>query len=191
MNVTDRFGIIVWSAVNVKDNNFKNGAELQGYFTKGLEKILHQYGKELLGWDEILEGGVASNATVMSWQGMTGGVEAAKLNHKVVMAPTDYCYLDYNQDNPFYEKPADGNLKLKTVYEFEPVPSGIDSTLILGGQGNLWSESVPHFRQVQYMLWPRSIAMSEVLWSPKNTRNWKDFIKRTHRYLKRFDLADQ
>ena len=116
---TDRFGIIVWSAVNVKDNNFKNGAELQGYFTKGLEKILHQYGKELLGWDEILEGGVASNATVMSWQGMTGGVEAAKLNHKVVMAPTDYCYLDYNQDNLFYKKSADGNLKLKTVYEFE------------------------------------------------------------------------
>lgn len=172
------------------DNNLKNGAELQSYFTRRLEKILHQHKKELLGWDEILEGGLAPGATVMSWRGMAGGTEAAKMNHKVVMAPVNYTYLNMPQDDPLFEGNTDDKLKLKTCYEFEPVPSGVDSKYILGGQGNLWSEVIPHLREVQYLTWPRALALAEVFWSPKDKRNWKNFTSRTESYTKRFDVAD-
>ncbi len=173
----------------MKDKHLKTGAELQSYFTRRLEKILQRNGKDLLGWDEILEGGLAPGATVMSWRGMTGGIAAAKLNHKVVMAPVNYTYLNLPQDDPLYEGNTDDKLKLKTCYEFEPVPAGVDARFILGGQGNLWSEVIPHLREVQYLTWPRALALAEVFWSPKNKRNWKDFIRRTERYSKRLDVS--
>ncbi len=174
----------------IKDNGLKDENELQSYFIKRVEKILQQKGKKLMGWDEILEGGLAPNATVMSWRGMDGGIAAAKANHHVVMSPNTYAYLDLFQGDPAIEPPTYSMLRLNTVYNFEPVPQGVDSTFILGGQGNLWSESVPTFRHAEYMFWPRSFALAEVLWTPKSGRNWNNFIRRTENHLLRLDNAD-
>ena len=174
----------------IKDNGLKDENELQSYFIKRLEKILQQKGKKLMGWDEILEGGLAPNATVMSWRGMDGGIAAAKAGHHVVMSPNNYAYLDLYQGDPALEPPTYSLLRLNTVYSFEPIPPGIDSTYILGGQGNLWTESVPTFRHAEYMLWPRSFALSEVLWTPGQGKNWNDFIRRTEDHLDRLAHAD-
>ncbi|MCX8492046.1 MAG: family 20 glycosylhydrolase [Cyclobacteriaceae bacterium] len=173
-----------------KTEGLSDENELQSYFIKRVEKIVEANGKILMGWDEILEGGLAPNASVMSWRGMKGGIEAAKQNHQVVMTPTDYCYLDLYQGDPAIEPPTYSMLRFKTVYEFEPVPNGVKEELIVGGQGNLWTESVPQFRHAEYMLWPRSLALAEVLWSPKSTRNWNDFLQRTEQHLHRLNKAD-
>jgi hexosaminidase len=174
----------------MKDNRLKDENELQSYFIKRLEKILQQKGKKLMGWDEILEGGLAPNASVMSWRGMEGGIAAAKANHHVVMSPNTYAYLDLYQGDPAIEPPTYSLLRLNTVYKFEPVPSGIDSSFILGGQGNLWTESVPTFSHAEYMLWPRSFALAEVLWTPRQDKSWNDFIRRTEVHLERLSHAD-
>jgi hexosaminidase len=174
----------------MKDNGLKNTNELQSYFIKRLEKMLEQKGKKLMGWDEILEGGLAPKASVMSWRGMNGGIAAAKENHHVVMSPSNYAYLDLYQGDPAIEPPTYSMLRYKKVYEFEPVPEGVDAAMILGGQGNLWTESVPTFRQAEYMLWPRSFALSEVLWSPKTSRNWDRFVQKTEAHFERLAKAD-
>jgi hexosaminidase len=174
----------------MKENGLKDEKELQSYFVKRLEKMLETKGKKLIGWDEILEGGLAPNATVMSWRGMEGGISAAKARHHVVMSPVDFAYLDYYQGDPAIEPPTFAMLRLNKVYTFEPVPEGVDSSFILGGQGNLWSESVPTFRHAEYMLWPRSFALSEVFWSPKNSRDWTGFVHRTEMNLERLKQMD-
>jgi hexosaminidase len=174
----------------MKDNGLKNENELQSYFVKRLEQLLKSKGKKLLGWDEILEGGLAPEATVMSWRGMGGGIEAAKAKHHVVMSPTTHAYLDLYQGDPALVPPTYSMLRLKDVYSFEPVPAGVDDSFILGGQGNLWSESVPTWRHAEYMLWPRSFALSEALWSPSKSRDWNDFIRRIEAHFKRMDLLD-
>jgi hexosaminidase len=174
----------------MNDNSLKDENELQSYFIKRLEKLLQGKGKKLMGWDEILEGGLAPNATVMSWRGMKGGIAAAKANHHVVMSPNDFAYLDLYQGDPAIEPQTYSLLRLNKVYDFEPVPKGVDSTFILGGQGNLWTESVPTFRQAEYMFWPRSFALAEILWSPRSYRNWLDFISRTETHLERLAQAD-
>jgi hexosaminidase len=174
----------------MKDNNLKDVNELQSYLVKRLEKILQAKGKKLIGWDEILEGGLAPNATVMSWRGMDGGIAAAKAMHHVVMCPYGSTYLDFYQGDPAIEPPTYSMLRLKTAYEFEPVPEGVDSSFILGGQGNLWSESVPTFRHAEYMLWPRAFALAEVLWSPKSGRDWPGFVHRTEAHLLRLSQSD-
>ena len=174
----------------MKDNGLKNEDELQSYFVKRLEKILEAKGRKLIGWDEILEGGLAPNATVMSWRGMEGGISAAKAQHHVVMSPVDFAYIDYYQGDPAIEPPTFAMLRLNKVYTFEPVPEGVDSSFILGGQGNLWTESVPTFRHAEYMLWPRSFALSEVFWSPKYTRDWSGFVHRTDVNLERLKQMD-
>jgi hexosaminidase len=174
----------------MKDNGLKNANELQSYFIKRLEKMLEHKGKKLMGWDEILEGGLAPKASVMSWRGMDGGIAAAKENHHVVMSPSNYAYLDLYQGDPAIEPPTYSMLRYKTVYEFEPVPDGVDAAMILGGQGNLWTESVPTFRQAEYMLWPRSFALAEVLWSPKSSRNWDRFVQKTEAHFERLANAD-
>lgn len=174
----------------MEDNNLKDVNELQSYFIKRVEKILKIRGKKLMGWDEILEGGLTPNATVMSWRGMGGGIAAAKAGHNVVMTPFDNAYLDLYQGDPSNEPPTYGKLRLSDVYRFEPVPEAVDTLLILGGQGNLWTESVPTFRHVEYMIWPRCLAMSEVLWSAKQDRDWDSFILRLESRLKRFDYSD-
>ncbi|HWB28690.1 MAG TPA: family 20 glycosylhydrolase [Chitinophagaceae bacterium] len=169
------------------DEHLKDVDELQSYFVKRIEKIVNSKGKKLIGWDEILEGGLAPSATVMSWRGMSGGIAAAKMHHQVVMTPWASCYIDLYQGDPNIEPATYGKLLLRTSYEFEPVPDSIDASLILGGQANLWSESVPNFRHAEYMTWPRALAISEVLWSPKSTRNWDGFVSRVEDQFKRFD----
>ncbi len=160
----------------MQKEGLKNMEEVQSYFEKRLEKIVESKGKKFMGWDEILEGGLAPSATVMSWRGMKGGIEAAKLKHDVVMSPTDFVYIDYMQADPITEPHVYATLRLKKAYEFEPVPEGVDSKYIKGGQANLWTEQVYTFRHAQYMTWPRAFAVSEALWSPKEKRNWDNFF---------------
>ena len=172
------------------DEHLKNVDELQSYFVKRVEKIVESKGKKLIGWDEILEGGLAPNATVMSWRGMSGGIAAAKMGHEVVMTPWDYCYLDLYQGEPSGEPPTYGLCRLSDSYNYEPVPDSIDEKYILGGQGNLWTESVPTFRHAEYMTWPRGIALAEVYWSSKANKNWTDFITRLEKQFPRLDAAN-
>ena len=169
------------------DEHLKNVDELQSYFVKRMEAILKSKGKKLIGWDEILEGGLAPEATVMSWRGMKGGIDAAKMNHHVVMTPWDYCYLDLYQGEASVEPPTYGICRLTDSYTYDPVPDSVDEKLILGGQGNLWTERVSNFRHVEYMTWPRGLALAEVYWSPKASRNWDDFIVRMEAQFPRLD----
>lgn len=162
---------------------------LQSYFEQKLEKIILSKGKKMIGWDEILEGGLAPEATVMSWRGMQGGVKAAKLGHQVVMSPTTNAYLDLYQSDYLIEPPTYDLLRLSSCYTFEPVPEGVNSKYILGGQGNLWTESVPNDRHAEYMTWPRALALSEAFWSQKTSRNWLDFIRRMEWQFQYLDRA--
>ncbi len=172
------------------DEHLKDVDELQSYFVKRVEKIVESKGKKLIGWDEILEGGLAPDAAVMSWRGMSGGIAAAKMNHEVVMTPWDYCYLDLYQAEPVSEPPTYGLCRLSDSYNYEPVPDSVDEKYILGGQGNLWTESVPTFRHAEYMTWPRAIALAEVYWSSKANKNWDDFITRLEKQFPRLDAAN-
>jgi len=162
----------------MEQEHLNNVDELQSYFVKRMETMLKAKGKKLIGWDEILEGGLAPEATVMSWRGMKGGITAARMNHKVVMTPWDFCYLDLYQGEASAEPPTYGMCRLKDSYTYDPVPDSVDEKYILGGQGNLWTESVANFRHVEYMTWPRGLALAEVYWSPKSARNWDDFVSR-------------
>ncbi|NID10139.1 beta-N-acetylhexosaminidase [Fibrivirga algicola] len=170
-------------------NNLKNVEELQSYFIRRVEKIVQSKGKRLIGWDEILEGGLAPNATVMSWRGMKGGIAAAKQGRPVIMTPYQNCYVDLYQGDQSAEPSTYGLCLLSSSYAFEPVPDSVRAELILGGQANLWTESVPTTRHAEYMVWPRAFAIAEVLWSPKGTRNWPDFIRRVESHFTRFDAA--
>ena len=173
----------------MKKMNMTKPEELQSYFMKRVETILKSKGKKLIGWDEILEGGLAPEATVMSWRGIKGGIEAAKLGHYVVMTPTTYAYLDYQQGEMAIEPPMYASLRLKKCYSFNPVPEGVDPKYVLGGQGNLWTEQVPIFRHAEYMTWPRALALSEDFWSPDLAKLWDSFILRVENQMKRFDFA--
>jgi len=170
----------------LKDQN-----EVQSYFMKRVEKIVESKGKKMIGWDEILEGGLAPNAIVMSWRGIKGGIEAAKQGHQVVMSPTTFVYLDYMQSDAVMEPPVYSTLRLNKTYQFEPVPDGVDPKLVIGGQANLWTEQVYNMRHLQYMLWPRSFAVAEALWSPKEKRNWGNFVPRVEDHFKRYDVAEK
>lgn len=175
----------------IKTEGLKNTGELQSYFIKRIEKFVNSKNKVLLGWDEILEGGLPAEATVMSWRGFKGGIEAATLGHDVVMTPNSDCYFDYYQ-GPMDQEPLaiGGYLPLSKVYNFSPVPPELDATAakhILGGQANLWTEYIPNFKQVEYMTFPRIAALAEALWSPKEVRNWEDFSRRIQLMMKRYD----
>lgn len=174
----------------MKEENLKNLPELQSYFTQRVSKILQSKGKKLIGWDEILEGGLAPDATVMSWRGMEGAIAAAKAGHHSVMTPSQFCYLDYLQGEKNIERNSFGYLRAKRVYEFEPVPEGVDASYILGGQGNVWGEFIPNYRRVEYMTWPRALILAEVLWSPQGKRNWDEFVSRMEDHFPRFDQAE-
>ena len=173
----------------MKRENLKDLNEVQSYFVKRVEKIVTAKGKKLIGWDEILEGGLAPSASVMSWRGMKGGIAAAGMGHQVVMSPTDFVYLDYYQGEQSVEPPVYAGLRLNKTYQFEPVPEGVDPKLILGGQANLWTEQIQRFRTVQYMLWPRALAVAETVWSPKEKKNWNDFTNRVELQFERMDIA--
>ena len=156
--------------------------ELQSYFIRRIETFLLSHGRQLIGWDEILEGGLAPEATVMSWRGMSGGVEAARQGHDVIMTPTDFLYFDYYQSDPENEPLAIGGLvTLEDVYSFEPVPDSLsrsEGRRILGAQGNVWTEYMKTTEYVEYMVFPRLLALSEVVWSPRAKRNWESFVSR-------------
>ena len=161
----------------IEDENLKDEHELQSYFIKRIEKYLNSKGKILIGWDEILEGGLAKNAIVQSWRGMNGGIEAAKYGNKVIMSPTSHAYFDYSIITT----------DLKIVYEFDPIPNDLDSVqqkLILGGECNLWSEHIPNEDQLDKMAFPRLLAMSEVLWSYPEERKYTSFLSRVDKHTK-------
>ena len=174
----------------MKKLNIRHVEDLQGYFMNRLETILKAKGKKLIGWDEILEGGISPEATVMSWRGMKGGIEAAHLGHEVVMSPTTYAYIDYNQGDNTIDPPIYANLRISKCYSFEPVPDGVDAKYILGAQGNLWTEQVPSLRYADYMTFPRTWALSEVFWSPKANKNWDNFTKKMEKHFERADIAE-
>ena len=175
----------------MQKEGLKSMEEVQSYFEKRLEKIVESKGKKFMGWDEILEGGLAPSAAVMSWRGMQGGIEAAKMKHEVVMSPTTYTYIDYMQGDPIIEPRIYASLRLSKSYEFEPVPEGVDAKYIKGGQANLWSEQIYNMRHQQYMTWPRGFAIAEALWSPKEKRNWKTFFSKVEDHFERYDIADK
>jgi len=174
----------------IKTEGLKNVGELQSYFIKRIEKFINSKNKVLLGWDEILEGGLPPQATVMSWRGIQGGIDAANSGHDVVMTPTANCYFDYYQGPKDQEPLAIGGyLPLSKVYDFNPVPKELDAEAakhILGGQANLWTEYVPNIKHAEYMTFPRIAAMAEVLWSSKDARNWEDFSRRLNLLKKRY-----
>lgn len=182
--------------------HLKTMEEVQSYFEKRLEKIVESKGKKFMGWDEILEGGLAPGAAVMSWRsahdgvapaGQTevqnGGIAAAKMGHYVVMSPTNYTYLDYMQGDPAIEPHVYATLRLNKAYKFDPLPDGVDPKYILGGQANLWTEQVYNMRHAEYMTWPRAFAISEDVWSPKQSKNWDNFVSRVEKQFARFDVA--
>jgi len=173
----------------MKKENLKTMNEVQSYFEKRVEKIVESKGKKVIGWDEILEGGLAPNAAVMSWRGMKGGIEAAKMGHEVVMSPTTFAYLDYMQSDVMTEPPVYASLRLSKSYEFEPVPDGVNAKYIKGGQANLWTEQIYTMRQAEYMTWPRAFAIAESIWSPKEKKNWNTFVPKVEEHFKRFDFA--
>ncbi len=173
----------------MKAENLKDENELQSYVIHRLESILKAKGKKLIGWDEILEGGLAPDATVMSWRGMEGGIKAAKANHHVIMTPTQHCYLDLWQGEPSVEPDTYSMCRLSDSYRFNPVPDNVPAEMVLGGQGNLWSESVPTFRHAEYMTWPRGWALAEVLWSGPAKTDWDEFWPRVEKHFERADVA--
>ena len=178
----------------IKEEGLKDEHELQNYFITRIEKYLNSKGRQIIGWDEILEGGLAPNATVMSWRGTDGAVEAAKQHHNVIMTPTSHCYFDYYQsDNADEPLAIGGFLSLEKVYSFNPIPEELskeESKYVLGAQGNLWTEYIPNEKQVEYMVFPRIVAMSEVVWSPTENKNYPDFVARLEHFHKRLDALD-
>lgn len=175
----------------MKKENMKDSKELQSYFIKKLEKIISSKGKKMIGWDEILDGGLADGAAVMSWRSIEGGIKATKMGHEVVMSPTKYTYLDYIQGDNSVEVPVYASLSLKKVYEFEPAPEGVDPKYILGGQANLWTEKVPTIQHAFYMTYPRAFALIESVWSPSQNKNWDNFSSRVEKHFKRFNSIEK
>ena len=175
----------------VEQENLKDIDELQSYFVKRIEKFILSKNKRIIGWDEIIEGGLAPEATVMSWRGMNGGIVAAKEGHDVIMAPTTYCYFDYYQGDPLLEPEAiSGFVPISKVYTFEPIPEELtteEAKHILGGQANLWCEFISNTKHVEYMVFPRITALTEVVWSAKENRDWDDFITRVHKHTRLLD----
>jgi hexosaminidase len=175
----------------MKKEGLKDMHQVQSYFEKRLEKIIESKGKKFMGWDEIMEGGLSPTAAVMSWRGEKGGIEAAKMKNDVVMSPTTFCYLDYMQSDVVTEPRVYAALRLNKAYQFEPVPPGVDAKYIKGGQANLWTEQVYNTRHLQYMVWPRAFATAESVWSPKEKKNWNNFVARVENHFKRYDVAEK
>jgi hexosaminidase len=178
----------------IADEKLKDEHGLQSYFINRIEKYLNSKGKQIIGWDEILEGGLTPNATVMSWRGEEGGIAAAKQKHNVIMTPGKWVYLDYYQDTAKTEPLAIiGYTPVRKVYHYEPVPPQLspeEVKYVIGSQCNVWSEYMKTPEHVEYMVYPRASAMAEVLWSPKDVRNYDEFLTRLKSHLKRLDLMN-
>ena len=176
-------------AALMKKENLKTMNEVQSYFEKRIGKIVASKKKKLIGWDEILEGGIADDAAVMSWRGEQAGVQATNMKHEVVMSPTTFTYLDYMQGDEALEPKVYATLRLNKTYEFDPVPAGANAKYIKGGQANIWTEQIANTRHLQYMTWPRSFAIAECVWSPKEKKNWNGFVQKVEQHFKRYDIS--
>jgi hexosaminidase len=178
----------------IKELGLKDEHELQSWFIKRMDQFLTAKGRRLIGWDEILEGGLAPGATVMSWRGIQGGIAAAQSGHDVVMAPGKWTYFDHAASMDSSEPLSIGGfLPIDTVYSFEPVPAELDSAQarhVLGAQAQLWTEYIPTPKQAEYMAYPRMSALAEVLWTPKERKDYADFRSRLDTHLKRLDALD-
>ena len=178
----------------IKKEGLKDEHGLQSYFIARMEKYINTKGKQIIGWDEILEGGLAPNATVMSWRGTSGAIQAAKEGHDVILTPGSHCYFDhYQSDNENEPLAIGGFLPLEKVYHFNPIPEELsdqEASYVLGAQGNVWTEYMQTEKQVEYMAFPRVVALSEVVWSSPENKNYSDFINRLEQYQKRLDLLD-
>ena len=175
----------------MKNENLKDEHQLQSYFIQRIEKYLNSKGRNIIGWDEILEGGLAPNATVMSWRGVEGGIDAAKQNHDVIMTPGRPVYFDYSQSENEDSITIGGYNPIEKVYAYDPVPKELNAQQakhILGAQANLWTEYMSNTAKVEYMLFPRIAALSEILWSSNEKKNWSDFETRLMTQFKRYDL---
>ncbi|WP_242202158.1 beta-N-acetylhexosaminidase [Aestuariivivens insulae] len=176
----------------IKDEGLHDEHELQSYFITRIEKYLNSKGKNIIGWDEILEGGLAPNATVMSWRGTKGGIEAAKHKHNVIMTPNHSCYFDHYQTEDKANEPLaiGGKTTVADVYAYEPTPEELteeESKYILGAQANVWTEYMATTDYVEYMILPRMAALSEVVWSPKSSKDWDDFNARLQHFADRYN----
>ena len=179
----------------MRDLGLKDEDELQSWFTRRMDEFLTAHGRSLIGWDEILQGGLAPNATVMSWRGTEGGIAAARAGHDVVMAPGSHTYFDYYQSTDTTREPLaiGGFLPLDTVYAFEPVPAELtadEARHVLGAQGQVWTEYIPDPKRVEYMAFPRACALAEVLWTPSDLKDYADFRRRLAAHLARLDVLD-
>jgi hexosaminidase len=175
----------------IKNKNLKDEHGLQSYFIQRIEKYLNSKGRNIIGWDEILEGGLAPNATVMSWRGEQGGIAAAQQKHDVIMTPGTYCYFDHSQTKNDDSLTIGGYLPLETVYNYEPVAKELNADeikYILGAQANVWTEYIKNTSKVEYMVFPRMSALSEVLWSPKENKDWNKFSSRLTDMYQRYQL---
>ncbi len=176
----------------MKRHHLTTEVELQSYFIKRIEKMVNAKGKQLIGWDEILEGGLAPNAAVMSWRGVDGGIAAARQKHRVVMSPGSHCYFDYYQGTPQNEPLAIGGFTtVEKVYSYDPTPAELtpeEQPYVLGAQGNVWTEYISTLAHVEYMALPRMAALAEVVWSPKEGRDYHEF---RGRLLAHFRLLDK
>ncbi|MGV3559386.1 beta-N-acetylhexosaminidase [Larkinella arboricola] len=177
----------------IKKEGLKDEHELQSYFIRRIDKFITSKGRKMIGWDEILEGGLSPNATVMSWQGVDGGIAAAKLGHDAIMTPTTYFYLDYYQADPkTTSQPVSigGLLPLEKTYSYEPAPDSLSADTrkhIIGVQANVWTEYIKTPHHLEYMMFPRAIAMAEIGWTPRERKNLDDFKKRLEVHKKRLD----
>jgi hexosaminidase len=178
----------------MKDNNLSDEHELQSYFIQRIEKHLNAKGKKIIGWDEILEGGLAPNATVMSWRGEKGGIEAAKQHHNVIMTPGTHCYFDKYQvdkeEQPKEPLTIGGFISVEKVYGYDPTPDDLsneEKKYVLGAQGNVWTEYLGSTSLIEYMILPRMSALSEVVWTQKENKNWKDFKFRLNIMKQRYE----
>lgn len=175
----------------MKENNLKDEHELQSWFVQRIEKYLNSKNKILIGWDEILEGGLAPNAVVMSWRGEAGGIEAAKQKHKVIMTPGNPLYFDHTQSENEDSVTIGGYNPIEKVYAYDPIPKELtveEGKYILGAQANLWREYITNEKKTEYMIFPRMAALSEVLWTKKENKSWESFEKRLQEQFKRYDL---
>ena len=170
--------------------NLKSIPEVQSYFEKRIEKIVHGLGRKMMGWDELLECGVNKTTAIMSWRNRKAGIEASHSGHHVVFSPIQETYYNLMQGDRSTDAPVYKTLRFVDAYNlFDPVPAEADARYVLGGQANLWTETIYNNRELEYMTWPRGLAMSELLWSPKAPKNWERFSTKAQNFFKRFDAA--
>jgi hexosaminidase len=178
----------------IRELKLKDVVELHSWFIRQMDTFLTSHGRQLVGWDEILQGGLAPGAVVMSWRGEAGGITAAQAGHDVVMAPTSHTYFDYYQGpRPTEPKAIGGDIRLEKVYQYEPIPAALDADQakhVLGGQAQLWGEYISNPRHLFYMTYPRAAAMAEVLWSPRESHNWDQFLTRLSGHLERLKTLE-